>query len=852
MTFTTTWSPVVIGGGGLTTHLSISNDGQTILLNGDVNGAWLFDNVSRSWGSLQLPLLGSPLFVGTLNPGLYHNSQGPTDVRVAPGNSSIIYYFLKVANLSALSPYTVTYLMRSTDRGATFTACAGYENPPYTDTQGNQVMGGNAAAKFKWPKIGIDPDNPDVIYVPYPGAGNKPKMSVDGGANFTEISGLPAQVANTIGAASWAIDPSSSIVSGRHQRIICYMDQDGIYETTDGGSNWTEVFDLPTQVLNDGGAFGPDGVYYIALQNDGVYKYEGGSFTKVLATVTNMHVAVHPTIAGQIAVLIPGSSIKYSTNKGSSFTTHATSGFTYTSIARWQQLSQSGIKFGSGNCRQIMWNPAVTDELWVCSAQGVCVGTVNASSVSTWDVPVLGVEELVGNEVVSIEGNAFINVFNWDEGGFKKGTSDLELADPPDNKTGPPAIAGWTGNLFNIWQASVDPQDSNLLVVCGNKRNPITMAGNGYSLNGGSTFFDYTNLPGPTVSTGQYQMVCVNNGVVLWIDGNNSGNSIYPMRTDDLGATAWSQLTVSNFPGHPGGAFSGFSNGSQIQMRLMTADAVDPNIFYIYNIRTSDQATCAGIWRSTDAGQNFTHLTAGTGTPGSGTPLSNPWYNNSLIFCKMLKSVPGYAGHLIMSPIGTSGPTFPAANWTFVRSTNGGSSWDVIDPNILQVDAFGFGKARTTNGYPTIFFAGYYNGVYGVYRITDGDASTITQYVSTQYGNWPLGLAVNANCVEGDKNIYGRCYIAFPTAGFAYSGYEVQPPTLQSTSWAPGVNPAATTSLRHRNFPVPAGYPQAKSRLATPYGHRPTQRLGSTFTSGHPGAHRIGAGTRSPPPRRRK
>jgi hypothetical protein len=77
--------------------------------------------------------------------------------------------------------------------------------------------------------------------------------------------------------------------------------------------------------------------------------------------------------------------------------------------------------------------------------------------------------------------------------------------------------------------------------------------------------------------------------------------------------------------------------------------------------------------------------------------------------------------------------------------------------------------------------------------------------------------------------------------------------TYGSGYWvSPGLNPATTMSLRHRSFPVPVGYPGPVRKTASVYGHRQNQRLGSTFTSGSPSAHRIGAGTRPPPPRRRK
>lgn len=104
-----------------------------------------------------------------------------------------------------------------------------------------------------------------------------------------------------------------------------------------------------------------------------------------------------------------------------------------------------------------------------------------------------------------------------------------------------------------------------------------------------------------------------------------------------------------------------------------------------------------------------------------------------------------------------------------------------------------------------------------------------------------------------DTNIY-----ATPSPQWAaivdFNNSEPPPPTpadQQPPASPPYLNAITTTTLRHRSFPVPSGYPHAKSSLVSPYGHRANQRLGSTFRSGSPNAHRIGAGIKLPPRRRK-
>jgi xyloglucan-specific exo-beta-1,4-glucanase len=519
-------------------------------------------------------------------------------------------------------------------------------------------------------------------------------------------------------------------------------------------------------LFSDGGAFGPTGTFFVAVNSVGVLRYKTGTVTNVLSTASaNIKVAVHPTVAGQVAILIPGTGLYFSDDDCDTFENGSFNFITETTWScpevPWLEELMLVNAFGSGTVRQIAWNPAVTNELWACFSQGIVKGIFDGVNNPAFEGKVLGIEELVGNQIMAPPGASHILTCNWDEGGFIKTKTAEGLATPPSAKNGPPSITGAYSALYNIWMFASDPQDTDLIVCSGNQRfNTTTYAGNGYSTDAGVTWSNFASPPSPALGADQFKQIAINNGIILYHYGNQ--NDAFPMRSTDLG-NSWTQLTSADFSGHSGGN-TGFGAGSNVQYISFCADRVDPDVFY--GVSISATAGKRGLWKSTDGGASWTNV--------------NDTLGNTITSTRQLWAVPNNEGHVFLIPAGSNsfyeGLKAPSAASELgsgvYRTTDGGTTLSLWDTDIRMVDGFGFGKEATPGGYPTIFFSGIYKGRYGIYRIINNDVSTIRQYWSTDFKAWPLGHGTGNWIIQqltGDPDIFGRVYIAFGNRGFCYA-----------------------------------------------------------------------------------
>ena len=111
----------------------------------------------------------------------------------------------------------------------------------------------------------------------------------------------------------------------------------------------------------------------------------------------------------------------------------------------------------------------------------------------------------------------------------------------------------------------------------------------------------------------------------------------------------------------------------------------------------------------------------------------------------------------------------------FYRTTDGGATWADVSSagyTVREVWMWGFGAPQSPATYPTIFIYGYVNGVRGVWKTID-NCATWQQFGNAQFG--PVGQNVGLtfdwpNCMAGDMNVPGQCYVGFIGCGYVYYG----------------------------------------------------------------------------------
>ena len=128
-----------------------------------------------------------------------------------------------------------------------------------------------------------------------------------------------------------------------------------------------------------------------------------------------------------------------------------------------------------------------------------------------------------------------------------------------------------------------------------------------------------------------------------------------------------------------------------------------------------------------------------------------------------LRAVPGYAGHLFFTYGSAGGTTGDNPNWdAFLwRSTDGGTTWTTV-PGVGEPYDVAVGKAAPGTSYPAVYFTGWYNGVYGVWRSTDNCATF------TQIASYPLNSIDLVTAMAASLDVFGDVYLAFQGSGWAY------------------------------------------------------------------------------------
>lgn len=697
----TIWRTLRVGAGGWITGLDISPDGMTRIVRTDTYGAYIWDDTSARWTQLVTATSMPALDVGI------DQGAGVYEIRVAPSYSARLYMAYR------------GYVYRSDNRGHTWTR-TGFARVPLDANDEFRTFG---------QKMAVDPVDPNVVYVGTPKNGLF--VTTDGGATWRPVEAIPksAPAANQQypGITGIVFDPASGVTGGKTRIIYAASYGNGVYRSADAGASWTRLEGGPSRVRH--GKIAVDGAYYV-VGDDGasVWRYSAGVWTD---TAPHGHswstVVTDPFDPNRIVAVSEGGSLDISRDRG----------------ATWSDIVQRPSRENRRVATDIPWL-AWTNESYM-SAGDMLFDSITrnrvlfAEGIGLWyaDIPDTeappasitfnsasrGIEQLVTNQVLVPPGGKPV-LAAWDRPVFYIDNPDAyPSVHGPDNQNA--IVMGWA-----VDYASSDP---SFIVGIFNWWN---VEKSGYSEDGGRNWQRFASYPAAAANGKIGGSIAASTPKdIVWAPSNGS----VPYYTNDGGVT-WRPISIDgNKPGE-----SGWGSGYYLNRHIVAADRVAERTFYIYN----DQK---GLYRSTDGGATWKLLHSGEIAPWSG-------------FNAKLQAVPDHAGHLFFTsgPQGGSDDHHPATN-AFMRSTDGGATWTAV-PDVLEVRAFGFGKAPTD--YPAIFIAGWVHGGYGIWRSDDKARSWI------QIGDYPLGSLADVGTIDGDKTVFGTVYMGLGGDGYVYGSLD--------------------------------------------------------------------------------
>ncbi len=700
------WQPMKIGGGGWVVGLSF-NPAQKDLIycRTDVSGAYRWNATTASWKQVVTSASLLPDYVG------YGRYLGVDSLVGAPSDAKVAYMAM------GSQPYALTpgQVFRSTNQGDTWTA-TNFQKATSVKVEAN------GEGRQEGERLAVDPVNSDVVY--FASIQDGLWTTQDGGATWVKVTAIPAGKAPH-GVNTVVFDRSqgtTQAADGRERTQVAYVtvEEAGVFQTTDAGKGWSKISDgaAGDAVRVRDATVGPDGTYYFVSDGENgtmgaVWKRAaGGQWTDITPTGTEggkdkpyWAITVDPFDARHVVAMIHGGKTFVSHDAGTTWSFHT---FKLKSPDIAWLGTQENYYLSTG---QLAFDPHQRGRIWYAEGFGVWWTLDVGPAEIEWTAASAGIEEVCGNDVIAPPGGKPVAAM-WDVGVFHFG--DVNTYSAQRSQPG----------FMSAWSLDWCPKDPQFLVAV--FRSHLDFVPNakssGFSTDGGKTWTRFAAVENKTLPAElDYGVIAVSASSpdhIVWCPAENK----LPYYTSDRGAT-WKRSAF------PPGKHETAMHSPHTSMKPLCADRVAPDTFYFYTPQE-------GVFRSTDGGASFTLV---------GSPAPNRW-------SAYLKSTPGHANDLWFA----SGP-----GTGLYHSIDGGTTWQEV-PGLTEVMNFGLGKAKETNGYPTLFAASTISGKHGIHRSTDKGQSWdfLVEY--------PLGIYDTIDAVDGDKDIFGQVYVGFTSAGFAW------------------------------------------------------------------------------------
>jgi photosystem II stability/assembly factor-like uncharacterized protein len=720
------WKNVQIVGGGFITGI-IAHPAERNLryVRTDIGGAYRWDQDKHRW----IPLTD---FIGLSD----LNYLGIESIGLDPGDPDRLYL--------ATGTYTESFegngaMLLSGDRGRHFKIV------PLPIK-----LGSNDAGRFAGERLSVDPHLGTLIY--FGSRLNGLWKSTDRGNTWAQVASFP--VTGPTGTPS---DPGVGVIfeqfiknsgttAGGATKTIYVGVSDpttGLYVTNDGGVTWTAVPGQPTGFYANASALGPDGNLYIAygmslygnsvgpyaMTNGAIWKYTLPSASNPAGTWTNITppkpsyynwgyggVAVDPHDANRIMVTTmdryyppPQDDIYRTTDGGQTWFSIQANAVRDVSLSPWVLFGAATA--GAGNwMNHICIDPFDSNHVLYGDGQTVW---------GTHDISDADYEQTIPGTIV--DGGP--TDWNIDALGIEE-TSVLALISPP---SGPAHLLSGVGDIGGFTHVSFDHSPPGGMMsnpIFGQttgldfaQNQPLIIArvgSNGssqdgaYSTDGGLTWTPFASLPAGVTSGSGSVAVSADGAIFAWQPGDSGSTVSY---SSDHGTT-WTASA---------GAAPQQANQSQV---IVLSDRINAKKFYVYDPVGGD------LYVSTNGAQTFSAVSA-------------------LTTYSTLNVSPAAEGDLWFS----SGAGLS-------HSTDSGATFRAL-PAVQSADTVGFGKARASATYPTIFLYGQVTGVQGIFRSTDEGIS----WLRVNDDQHLYGFIFK---VTGDPRIFGRVYLGANGRGVLY------------------------------------------------------------------------------------
>jgi hypothetical protein len=732
------WQNADIGGGGFVDGIVFSpTQPNVVYARTDIGGLYKSTNDGTTWQEL-LDFVGTN--ASTSGNGTNSQMMGVLSVAIDPENANNIY--LDTGQYTGQDGWVLS----STNGGQSFSITS---LPFY--------VGGNSNGRGTGERLAVDPNDGSILFL---GSNNDGLWeSTNSAGSFQQVASFPSAAGTdgitfvTFGSGGTPGSPTQTIFVG----VDATAAGSNVYETTNGGTSWSEMSGGPTGLIPMQGELASDGSMYFTFANGlppngtlttgSVWRYSSSgiwsNITPVIPGVTNGTsdtfgydgLAVDPENPDTVVVTSFdrynfGDQIWRTTDANSASPTW-TALFDFqgyggnnttrnTSTAPWIAAFDDGI----GNwAAGVAINPDNSAQIFYGNGQGLWAtnqgtSTVTLTAANSWYFPDTGIEfTAVGKVAAAPTGTPLFSAMG-DIGGFAHTTL-----------TSSPA-AGAT--LSGTSETSVDfAQDNpNDVVLVGTTSGTY----GAYSTNDGATFTKFAGNPGSSDNGGTVA-ISANGSTIEWAP---SGQSVYYSTND---GTTWTAASVP----------SGTGKGGEVISDRVTAD-----LFYYY----------AGtrLYESTNSGATFTLVNSNVSSGGN------------------LTANPNVAGDLWL-----------ASSAGLYHSTNSGASFArVAASTVTSANLVALGMAAPGESYPAVYIFGTIGGFLGLYR-SDDEGATWTQINNTseQFGGLIQTLAA-------DPNVFGRVYLGVNGRGVIYG----QPATSVPSGWTdadigtpgnPGLATSATT-----------------------------------------------------------